>query len=162
MRKRTIIQMLMACGFLLSPVATMTTSAAENSAAAGITINVSGTIYEFYLSDNPVITFQDNVLVVKSDKAAAISVDAKDVGAFTFTPSIPTGINQVQQNPSLAFGSKMKGLSPGSRIMVATLDGKTVLSQVVGESGEATVDFQSLPSGILVLKTEKGTIKIHH
>ena len=154
--------MLMACGFLISPVATMTTSAAENSAAAGITINVSGTIYEFYLSDNPVITFQDNVLVVKSDKDEAISVDAKDVGAFTFSPSIPTGIGQVEQNPYLAFGSKMKGLTPGSRIMVVTLDGKTVLSQKVGETGEVTVDFQSLPSGVLVLKTEKGAFKVHH
>ena len=160
MRKRTIIKMLMACGFLLSPMATMTTRAADNNTAAGITINVSGTIYEFYLSDNPVITFHDNVLVVKSDKADAISVDAKDVGAFTFSPSIPTDINQVPQNPSLAFGSKVKGLSPGSRVVVVTIDGKVVLSQVADENGDAMVDFNSLPAGVLVLKTEKGAIKI--
>lgn len=50
MRKRTIIKILMACGFLLSPL----TSWAEQQAK--ITINISGTLYEFYLEDKPVIT----------------------------------------------------------------------------------------------------------
>lgn len=162
MRKKTIIQLLTACGFLLLPLASTTANASGVAEQAKIAINVSGTIYEFYLADSPVITFQDNVLEVKSEKGKAISVDAKEVGAFTFVPSATTGIDPVQLHPSTTFGSKMSGLTPGSRVVVATLDGKVVLSQVADEQGAANVDFASLPSGLLILKTEKGSIKIRH
>lgn len=59
-----------------------------------------------------------------------------------------------------AFGSKISGLTPGSKVIVATADGKVILSQNVSENGKAEVDFTQLPAGILVLKTEKGAIKI--
>lgn len=153
MRKRTIIKILMACGFLLSPL----TSWAEQQAK--ITINISGTLYEFYLEDKPVITFQDNVLEIKSDKNTGVTVDAKDVGDFSFVPST-TGIENIETNPNVAFGSKISGLTPGSKVIVATPDGKVILSQNVSDNGKAEVDFTQLPAGILVLKTEKGAIKI--
>lgn len=153
MRKRTIIKILMACGFLLSPL----TSWAEQQAK--ITINISGTLYEFYLEDKPVITFQDNVLEIKSDKNTGVTVDAKDVGDFSFVPST-TGIENIEMNPNVAFGSKISGLTPGSKVIVATPDGKVILSQNVSDNGKAEVDFTQLPAGILVLKTEKGAIKI--
>lgn len=162
MRKKTIILLLTACGLLLSPLASTTANASGVAEQAKIAINVSGTTYEFYLADSPVITFQDNVLEVKSEKGKTISVDAKDVGTFTFVPSASTGIDLVQLHPSTAFGSKMNGLTPGSRVVVATIDGKVVLSQVANEQGAAAVDFDSLPSGLLILKTEKGSIKIRH
>ena len=148
MRKRTIIKILMACGFLLSPL----TSWAEQQAK--ITINISGTLYEFYLEDKPVITFQNNVLEIKSDKNTGVTVDAKDVGDFT------TGIENIEMNPNATFGSKISGLTPGSKVIVATADGKVIMSQNVSENGKAEVDFTHLPAGILVLKTEKGAIKI--
>lgn len=154
MRKRTIIKVLMACGFLLAPLGSWASSRAM------ITIDISGTIYEFYLADKPVITFQNNILVVKSDKGEGVTVDAKDVGAFQFVPSVPTGIDQIESNPAFGFGSKMSGLTPGSKVIVATADGKVVLHQTVSEEGTASVDFSQLPAGILVLKTEKGAIKI--
>lgn len=154
MRKRTIIKILMACGFLLSPL----TSWAEQQAK--ITINISGTLYEFYLEDKPVITFQDNVLEIKSDKNTGVKVDAKYVGDFNFVPSTTTGIESIEMNQNVAFGSKISGLTPGSKVIVATADGKVIMSQNVSENGKAEVDFTQLPAGILVLKTEKGAIKI--
>ena len=157
-----MIKLLMACGLLLSPLSSMTALASGANEQAKITINVAGTLYEFYLADNPVITFQDNVLEVKSEKGKAVSVDAKEVGAFTFVPSQTTGIDLVRQHPSATFGSKMKGLTPGSRVVVATLDGRVVLNQTANELGNAEVDFGVLPSGVLILKTEKGSIKITH
>ena len=63
-------------------------------------------------------------------------------------------------NPNAAFGSKISGLTPGSKVIVATADGKVIMSQNVSENGKAEVDFTQLPAGILVLKTEKGAIKI--
>lgn len=154
MRKRTIIQVLMACGFLLAPLSSWASSQAK------IAINISGTIYEFYLADKPVITFQNNILEVKSDKGAGVTVDAKDVGDFQFIPAVSTGIDEIEANPAFGFGSRMSGLTPGSKVIVATADGKVVLRQTVGEEGTASVDFSRLPVGILILKTEKGVIKI--
>ena len=154
MRKRTIIKILMACGFLLSPL----TSWAEQQAK--ITINISGTLYEFYLEDKPVITFQNNVLEIKSDKNTGVTVDAKDIGDFNFVHSSTTGIENIEMNPNATFGSKISGLTPGSKVIVATADGKVIMSQNVSENGKAEVDFTHLPAGILVLKTEKGAIKI--
>lgn len=43
-------------------------------------------------------------------------------------------------NPNVS-GSKISGLTPGSKVIVATADGKVILSQNVSDNGKAEVDF---------------------
>ncbi len=78
---------------------------------------------------------------LKATENAGVTVDAKDVGDFNFVPSTTTGIENIEMNPNVAFGSKISGLTPGSKVIVATADGKVILSQNVSDNGKAEVEL---------------------
>lgn len=156
MKKKRMIRLLLACGLLMSPILGYAANEPK------LVINTAaGATYEFFIADNPKMTFQDNVLVCQNDKGLKISVEATEVRTFNFTPSSEeTGIDQV--SISSKFGSILSGLKAGSKVTVATLDGKVVKSLNVSETGSVELDFNQMPHGILVIKTEKGTLKIQH
>ena len=157
MRKKKMIRLLLACGLLMSPVM----SQAYNEPKMVVT-TVAGTSYEFFIADNPTIQYKDNLLVCQNDKGLSISVEAVDVKSFLFFSSdIDTGINHVSIS-SDDFGSKLSGLKPSSKVIVAALDGKVVKNLNANDAGTIDIDFTQLPHGIFVIKTDKGAFKIQH
>lgn len=156
MRKKKMIRLLLACGLLMSPVIAQ----ADNEPKMVVT-TVEGTSYEFFIADNPTIQYKENLLVCQNDKGLSVSVEAANVKSFKFFPSeSDTGINQVSFSSS--FGSKLSGLTAGSKVLVVSLDGKVVKSLKANDSGTIDIDFTQLPHGIFVVKTEKGSFKIQH
>lgn len=156
MRYKRMIGLLLACGLLMSP---MHGNAANEPK---LVINTAaGATYEFFIADNPTMTYKDNVLVCRNDKGLEVSVEASEVRAFSFVPSnVDTGVNDVDF--SSTFGSVLSGLKGGSKVTVSTLDGKVIHSLNASEAGTVEVDFNQLPHGVIVIKTEKGSLKIHH
>ena len=150
LRKKELLKLLLASGLMMSPLLSFAT--AEPKVVVETT---TGSLYEFFIADNPRITYQDNLLVIQD---LSVSVNAADVKTFKFYSSSDTAIDGVEIGGK--FGSKMSGLKAGSSVSVFTADGKTIQKTTVGEDGNAEIDFSKMPKGVYVVKTEKGSIKI--
>lgn len=152
-KKKELLKLLLACGLMIAPLS------GYAYADPKIVINTAaGSTFEFYIADNPRITYHDNLLVIENDKGVSVSVEASDVQGCNFFGSDDTAINAVETEGK--FGSMMSGLKVGSRVNVFALDGKTIQTMPVGNDGKAEIDFNQLPKGVYVIKTEKGSFKI--
>ena len=154
MKKNRIFRLLLLCGLLLFPA-----SGFALGEPAIVVKTAQGATMEFFLADNPVITFQDNVLTVKDNKGSLLSVDASEVGDMTFSTSETTGIEEVAM-PDTQFGARLSGLLQGTTVEVYSTNGALQHSVNVGTQGTACIDFATLPSGVYVVKTSKGSFKI--
>ena len=153
LRKKELLKLLLACGLMMSPLLGF-----ANAEPKVVVETNAGSSYEFYISDNPRITYQDNLLVIKNEKDLSVSVEAADVKVFKFYSSDNTAIDGVEIGGN--FGSRMSGLKAGSSVNVFTPDGKSVQRTTVGKDGNAEIDFTQMPKGVYVVKTEKGSFKI--
>ena len=113
----------------------------------------------FYLSDQPIISYVDNMLVVKSTKrevqvaiASIQYVDLSEVGGRVATA--------IEQPHFQANSSRMLGLRPGSAVQAYTVDGQLLQTFQVSADGEADIDLSSLPRGIVILRTATTSFKI--
>lgn len=146
-------KLLLACGMMMSPLLGFAFSEPKV-----VVETTAGSAYEFYIADNPRISYQDNLLVIQNDKGLTVSVEAAEVKSFRFYSSDVTAIKGIEMNGQ--FGSKLTGLKAGSDVKVYAIDGKSIQSTTVGNEGNAEIDFSQLPTGIYVIKTEKGSFKI--
>lgn len=153
MRKKEMLRLLLACGLMISPL--LGHAYADPKFVVQTT---TGASYEFYITDNPQIRYQNNSLVLTNDKGLSVTVEAADVKGFKFFPSDETGIGSIKDNAS--FGSMMSGLRVGSKVEVVSLSAKILQSSTVGNDGAAKIDFTPLPKGVYIIKTEKGSFKI--
>lgn len=147
MRKNRFTRLLVAVGLMALPL-----MANADDTRFIITTN-DGTVAEFYLDDDPVITYQDNLLVAVSNKQE-ISVSAENVVSFVFSSEKPNSIANLQGN------SRFNGLVPGTAVQVFTIDGKLVTNTTVSEDGKVDINLNSLPEGIFVIKTANISFKI--
>lgn len=123
-----------------------------------------GSQAEFALSEQPVITIADGLLVLTcGERELSTPLDGV---SYSFSEE-PVAIRQVESpstpDVSVAFGQAVfKGLKAGSRIAVYTIDGVMVTSIAADEAGEASVDISGLPRGIYVVKAPNRTIKVRN
>lgn len=151
--KKRMLRLLFACGFMMSPLI------AHAYAEPKVVVSTfAGSSFEFYISAKPRITYQDNLLVIVSDKDGSVSLEAADVKEFRFCSSDETGVAAVKSDGR--FGSMMSGLKAGSRVAVLSLDANTVQTVYAGSDGKAEINFGQLPDGVYIIKTEKGSFKI--
>lgn len=152
-RKKELLKLLLACGLMMAPLLCHAYTEPK------VVINTSaGSSFEFYIADNPRITYQNNWLMIENDKGVTVSVEAADVAGFNFLPSDDTAIDDVRAEGR--FGSMMSGLNAGSTVSVFALDGKTIQTMSAGSDGKAEIDFNQLPKGVYIIKTDKGSFKI--
>lgn len=151
--KGGLLKLLLACGMMMSPLLGFAFSEPKV-----VVETTAGSAYEFYIADNPRISYQDNLLVIQNDKGLTVSVEAAEVKSFRFYSSDVSAIKGIERNGQ--FGSKLTGLKSGSNVKVFDIDGKSIQSTTVGNEGNAEIDFSQLPTGIFVVKTEKGSFKI--
>lgn len=148
MKKNRFIRLLIAVGLMALPLM----ANADNTRF--IITTKDGTVAEFYLDDDPLITYQNNLLVAVSRKHE-ISVNAADVASFVFSSeSVNVGIEGLQST------STLNGLVPGTAVQVFAIDGKLITNTTVSEEGKVDINFNNLPEGIFVIKTAKTSFKI--
>ena len=128
-------------------------SAVRAEQACMIITTNSGITAQFLIADFPVITYQDNLLVVKGGNDE-ISVEAADVYSFEFT----TGGSSVDQ--VTVDGSVLSGLQPGTPVEVYTFDGQHVASFKADDSSSVNLDLQSLAPGFYIISTPSSSFKI--
>ena len=112
------------------------------------------------LATNPVITFEDEDMVVTND-FTTIAIPLADISYYEVSDGTPTAIAPITDQPKYASGHVIfTDMTKGTSVYVHTLDGKMVSKQTVGASGKVDVSLKSLPKGAYVISTQKNKIKV--
>ena len=124
-----------------------------------VVVNMTdGTKAVFMLADDPVITYSENFLVLKS-ATKEVSVLVTYVTSVTLEDrSSTTKI----ESAFTADGVLFRQLPAGSEVRVFTVDGKSVCVQKVDSDGSVGLDLSRLPKGVLIIKTPETTIKVNN
>lgn len=113
------------------------------------------------LGSKPVISFQDNQFLVKSD-VATLELGLEDVGKYYFQAE-STDLNLSFSSLFIRVSKKMvsiKNGQPGSLVEIYSLTGENKGVFVIGDDGLLEISLDSYPSGVYVVKTSFKTIKI--
>ena len=122
----------------------------------------------YTLGQHPVVTYTNGELLLTTTQQQ-VAYAAGDVRKFTFSVSdiscdVPTSVAsplEQSQQFSLQQGNVyFSGCPAGSPITVYTLDGKQMQTVTTDETGNATIDIASYPTGVYIIKTETITHKI--
>ncbi len=149
MKKNLLIQALA----LLGAIWLGCSSAMADEAKLVIT-TITGWRATFPLADDPVITFQDNVLEV-SGKNLVLTVDADQVWTFDFIPSSGAGVDEINVGDS-----QLSGLKPGTPVEVYTFDGKLAGAFKADDSQTVNVKLSELAPGFYIIRTPETSFKI--
>lgn len=113
------------------------------------------------LGSKPVISFQDNQFLVKSD-VATLELGLEEVEKYYFQAE-STDLNL--SFSSLFIRASKEGViikngQPGSLVEIYSLTGENKGVFVIGDDGLLEIPLDSYPSGVYVVKTSFKTIKI--
>ena len=126
-----------------------------------LTIEVRGKPIIFALLEKPMITYQNNQLVITTSKET-VEIPVGDISSIVFSGT-STAIHNLmsegkpQVKGGLAYFSDLK---PGTLVYVFTSDGKNMAKVKADYSGTAQVNLSEFPKGIYLIKAGKQTIKI--
>lgn len=145
----------------------MALCAAASNEPSILTVKMaSGETYDFYLSSQPVITFDSQHLFISTDD---FSAEYDEVEKIYFTNSSTTEAeneiaDDVKPRVSIVFTDgrhvSVKGCEPSARVAVYATNGMEA-SAGVSRSGEnIDMDFSSLPAGIYIIKINSQSFKI--
>lgn len=120
-----------------------------------------GTYTSFALAEEPKVTFTGGELCIESS-SSTFSMSLADVQNYTFSVE-STGISEAikEGNVKLENGFVVfSGFAEGSRVTVNTLEGKLVSERKTDSEGSAVLDLSGLPKGILLIHSNKTSIKV--
>ncbi len=127
-----------------------------------LTVNAKdGTKTEFALADEPKLTFSDGELkIVASSRTFYIRL--ADLQNYAFSKE-STGIAELLKDDKVTLENGfvvLSCLSAGSKVVIYMQDGKMVMEHKTDDKGMAVVDLSVLPKGVLILQSNKRSIKI--
>ena len=137
---------------------------AESGGARLIVWQKSGAKVFYNLVDDPVTTFEGNLLVIKTNRET-VSYQRSNVLRYTFDNLGQTGIDlqgsdrEVEMNRA-ENAVVFRGLKAGAVVSVYGAGGTLVSEHVADGSGPLTVSVNEQPSGVYVIKTGAETIKV--
>ena len=126
-----------------------------------------GTKAEFALSAKPQLSFSDGNMTA-STAGKSITAALADVVRYTFsvestTTGLSTPTEQRAGKPQTDFSEghiRLSGLSAGAAVRVVTIDGREVFKGRSSADGRLDIDLSASPSGIYVLCTPAGNLKV--
>ena len=159
----------LALALLMLPL--MASAAVSGTSRQQVLVIVTGSdSLAFALDNEPVITYSDNSLVVRSLNDSLVA--GLDGTSYFFEERViddyvTTAINNVAlpgistPKPQMAFSSgTVSGLRPGDVVRVYRINGTLVKDIRADEQGRATLELSQLPNGIFIIKTPTSSIKI--
>ena len=126
-----------------------------------LTIMVQGKPVSFALSDKPVITYQNNQLVVTTAEET-VEISVAEISGTGFSET-STAIRNLMSGgkPQVECGRVcFSDLTPGTSVQVFTIDGRSVAEAKADADGTALVSLSEFPKGTYLLKTGRQTIKM--
>ena len=111
------------------------------------------------LSTNPVITFEDESMVVTTS-LTQILIPLGDIVEYTVSGAA-SGIKTIPAVPEFRNGCVVfSDLPPGTPICVHSIDGRLINRHTIDYTGMGTVRIDNLPEGVNVISVLNKTIKI--
>lgn len=111
------------------------------------------------LSTNPVITFEDESMVVTTS-LKQIFIPLGDIVEYTVSGAA-SGIKTIPAVPEFRNGCVVfSDLPPGTPICVHSIDGRLINRHTIDYTGVGTVRIDNLPEGVNVISVLNKTIKI--
>lgn len=135
----------------------------ENSSEEMLTVQTKdGGFLQFLLSEDPVITFSDRTIRLKSDSQKC-ELELSNVARFYFSFE-GTGIGNIEKSDltisKLADGFiEIEGLEQNTTIKLYGVDGKNLPLKIVNSKRKTIVYTDSLIAGIYILSINNKTIK---
>lgn len=124
----------------------------------------NGAKTEFPLDSQPVVTFEQNNLVVTCN-GKTLSTALTDVLEYSFIQrNVTAGINNLPgketATPSFSFhNAEVSGLKEGANVGIYGLNGRLISAVRADAVGHATLNLSSLPKGIYILRTPTRSFK---
>ena len=128
----------------------------------------NGTTTEFALESFPVITIEDNNLVI-THNGNQLTTALTGVQDYHFIEKkVTTSISSVPSNdpknasntPQFSFSNaEVSGLKAGARVAIYNLNGTQISSVTADGEGRVAIDFSSLPKGVYILRTPTKSFK---
>lgn len=128
----------------------------------------NGTTTEFALESFPVITIEDNNLVI-SHNGNQLTTALTGVQDYHFIEkkvtadisSVPSNDQKNASNtPQFSFSNaEVSGLKAGARVAIYNLNGTQISSVTADGEGRVALDFSSLPKGVYILRTPTKSFK---
>lgn len=135
------------------------------SAQNTITIHQKdGKQFSFGFDEKPVVSFTDNMLVVKTTKTE-IQYELALLSKFTFDQK-QTAVDAIVDEriePSVTldeYSVQISGLKAGATATLLSADGKQLQSYRTDNEGTVSFSIAELPQGIYIIKSESLTCKI--
>ena len=120
-------------------------------------------VYPF--AEKPTLTYQDQLLLLSTTKEK-LEIVPGDVDKFNLAKTGDndvTAIEEVVTKTSLdRRGNTLffSGCRPSTQVQMYDLNGRLVVSETVGESGEVEISLQQQVSGVYLIRTATTTFKI--
>lgn len=128
----------------------------------------NGTTTEFALESFPVITIEDNNLVI-THNGNQLTTALTGVQDYHFIEkTVTTSISSVPSNdpknesntPQFSFSNaEVSGLKAGAKVAIYNLNGTQISSVTADGEGRVALDFSSLPKGVYILRTPTKSFK---
>lgn len=143
--------------FLMMALSYITTNAA-NGKSLFVTFN-DGLKVEFALSTSPEITFNNDLMTIKSTETT-VSYELWKVNTFTYGAT-STGISQVETNSKYAIeGNHITIDGTTNKIGIFTLDGMEIHLSPIPTGDKTTINLNELSHGIYIIHINNNSIKI--
>lgn len=127
-----------------------------------LVVNVKdGTKTAFGLAEEPKISFSNGEMCIVSSNRT-FSINLSDIQNYAFLEE-STGISEVIKDGSVKLENGFvvfNSLAAGSKVNVYMQDGKLVKEGKADSNGSTVLDLSSLPKGILILQSNKTSIKV--
>ena len=158
MKKKSFTGLIAALAMLLLPTSVIA------SEQLLVLTQTNGSVTKFALTDNPVITYKGNDIIVTCGENV-LQTSMADITSFGFDRGETTGIEETvavsEPKTSFSFGQAgFEGLQPGERVLVYSLDGKVISAISADADGRAQMDMNNLQTGVYILRTAKKSFKI--
>lgn len=131
---------------------------AEESKEGLVIYKYSGEKVSYILEERPVVTFVNDKLHVETSSVSA-DHDLTDVDKFSFE-NVLTGIESITEGLCRIYVNNneviLQGFKPGCTVTMTDMEGRVVVNQVVGGTGEAVIHTGDLGVGVFVVATSDG------
>ncbi|MCK9156848.1 MAG: T9SS type A sorting domain-containing protein [Paludibacteraceae bacterium] len=124
----------------------------------------SGGKTAYDLGTSPVLTYQGNVLVLKTSEASA-EFQIPDLAMYYFKEGSPTDVESLaSEGMDIVYLSDnvlyIKNFAPQTLVQVFSVVGVSLGDYRTSDEGALTIDLSNRPNGVYMIKSNLSTIKI--
>ena len=121
--------------------------------------------HSYSLEDNPVISFNNDILVIKTDKIE-LSYPISDIAKYYFTKedtgisSVNGDVNNIHFNYTNTDFLLIEGIAEEDNVNVYEINGRTCHVNITRSNDSVIIELKNLPKGIYLVKVNNHSFKL--